>query len=154
MNHAASSSPCVAAKTVLPRRCKRFTYSLFATEPIGREGRSPGPLTPRPSTLVSLLALIVVCLIAGVAGAIVGPPLNAALRRGVFFGVPKRGRRRRRRTGYYFSDDDQSWGDRRWRKLLTIASVAAIASVVAISGAVALLNFKSRPNAAAGYRVR
>ena len=60
--------------------------------------------------------------------------------------------KRRRRSSYYFSEDESRWGDHLWlRRLAWLSAVVIVASLVA-AGTVALANYKTRPNAAAGYR--
>ena len=93
-----------------------------------------------------------ICVAAALVGAVLGPAISALLRQTSAFGVPRGRRRRRRRTSYYFSDDDRSWGGRRWRRLASVVSVGAVIALLLASGLVALANYKTRPNAAAGYR--
>ena len=60
--------------------------------------------------------------------------------------------RRRRRSSYYFSEDESRWSDRRWLRRLAWVSAVVIVTGLVAAGAVALANYKTRPNAAAGYR--
>ena len=101
---------------------------------------------------MSPLTIIAICVVAGLVGAVLGPAISALLRQSISFGVPRKRRRRRRRTSYYFSDDDRSWSDRRWRRLAFVLSVGAVIALLMASSLVALANYKTRPNAAAGYR--
>ena len=60
--------------------------------------------------------------------------------------------RRRRRSSYYFSEDERSWSDGRLRTGLAWVSAVLIMIGLIGAGTIALANYKSRPNAAAGYR--
>ena len=101
---------------------------------------------------MSLGLFVAICVCAWLAGALFGFSLRGVFPAGTQTLLSKPRGRRRRRTGYYFSDDDQSWGDTRWRRRLTLISVFVIASLLTLSGAFALMNYKGRANAAAGYR--
>ena len=60
--------------------------------------------------------------------------------------------KRRRQSSYYFSEDERRWGDQRWLRRLAWVSVVIVVTSLVAAGTVALANYKSRPNAAAGYR--
>ena len=65
---------------------------------------------------------------------------------------PRPSKARRRRSSYHFSEDDRSWGRHRWRSRLAWASAVAIVTCLLAAGTIAMANYKTRPNAAAGYR--
>ena len=89
------------------------------------------------------------CLLFWISGLMAG----IAVRNAQFASAEPRPRKaRRRRSSYYFSEDDRSWGRSRWRSRLAWVSAVVIVTCLLAAGTIALANYKTRPNAAAGYR--
>jgi hypothetical protein len=66
---------------------------------------------------------------------------------------PRRKAAPKRKTGsYYFADDARPKRSRRWRSWVGWVSAVALSVALLGAGVIAAANFKSRPNAAAGYR--
>ena len=90
------------------------------------------------------------CLLCWISGAMMGYALRM-LGAGAAPRLPLKPKRRRR-SSYYFSEDQSRWGDQRWlRRVAWVSAMVIVTSLVA-AGTIALANYKTRPNAAAGYR--